>query len=123
MNNWGELALWVFLISIVLGALSPSPAAIGVILLAIIARIVVPRFLPPVRHHPTSGHHKRAPIPQDVRWSVFIRDGYQCVRCGARHDLHVDHIVPHAWGGSDDPANLQTLCRKCNLRKGARYAG
>jgi hypothetical protein len=48
---------------------------------------------------------------------VFERDGWTCQRCGSHHDLTVDHIVPRAGGGSDDPSNLQTLCRSCNSSK------
>jgi len=51
---------------------------------------------------------------------VFARDGYQCLHCGSRNDLTVDHIVPVSRGGSDFLSNLQTLCRPCNSRKGAR---
>ena len=29
----------------------------------------------------------------------------------------VDHIVPRAYGGSDDPANLQAAHKSCNGRK------
>jgi 5-methylcytosine-specific restriction endonuclease McrA len=31
--------------------------------------------------------------------------------------LHVDHIKPRSLGGTNDPDNLQTLCRKCNIGK------
>jgi len=34
-------------------------------------------------------------------------------------DLTADHIVPKARGGSDDPSNVQVLCRRCNTRKHA----
>lgn len=51
---------------------------------------------------------------------VFERDAYRCVACRGWHDLTVDHIMPSSRGGSDDPANLQTLCRRCNSSKGAR---
>ena len=30
---------------------------------------------------------------------------------------HVDHIVPLARGGTNDAANLQTLCASCHSRK------
>ena len=34
--------------------------------------------------------------------------------------LHVDHIVPFSKGGKTTWANCQTLCKRCNLRKGNR---
>jgi 5-methylcytosine-specific restriction protein A len=35
-------------------------------------------------------------------------------------DLTADHIVPKAAGGTNDPSNIQVLCRGCNSRKHAR---
>ena len=32
----------------------------------------------------------------------------------------VDHVVPKACGGTDDPSNLQGSCRKCHSAKTAR---
>jgi hypothetical protein len=51
---------------------------------------------------------------------VFERDDWTCRHCGARRQLTVDHVVARARGGADTLANLQTLCRSCNSRKGAR---
>ena len=31
--------------------------------------------------------------------------------------LTIDHIRPRSRGGTDDPSNLQVLCRKCNSSK------
>lgn len=54
------------------------------------------------------------------RRAIFERDGNICLHCGTRQQLTVDHIWPVSLGGGDDPSNLQTLCRPCNSRKGAR---
>lgn len=48
------------------------------------------------------------------------RDGHKCVKCGSTDDLTIDHIIPLSRGGKDEAINLQTLCFKCNLRKGSR---
>lgn len=62
----------------------------------------------------------RLPIAAEVRQLVYARDGYQCRHCRTSKDLSLDHIHPWSKGGSDEPDNLQTLCRPCNSRKGAR---
>jgi hypothetical protein len=56
-------------------------------------------------------------IPRDVRQRVWQRYGGRCAECGAAHYLEFDHIVPVAKGGSNSDANVQLLCRGCNLRK------
>ncbi len=35
-----------------------------------------------------------------------------------RNELHFDHIVPVSLGGASVAANVELLCRDCNLRKG-----
>jgi 5-methylcytosine-specific restriction endonuclease McrA len=74
--------------------------------------------------------------PRGARWTrtanaVADRDRWRCVRCRRRvyrydgggsfpDSLHVDHVKPVSRGGDWwDPKNLQTLCRDCNIRKGA----
>ena len=31
-----------------------------------------------------------------------------------------DHIVPHAYGGTNDVSNGRTICRRCNQSRGGR---
>lgn len=63
---------------------------------------------------------KRKAISQSLRTAVYERDEYACARCGSRKMLQVDHIHPVELGGTNDPDNLQTLCKSCNSAKGAR---
>jgi ATP-dependent DNA helicase RecQ len=54
---------------------------------------------------------------EEIRRQVLRRDGYQCVQCSAnlREDgAHVHHLLPRASGGSDEPANLVSLCPMCH---------
>ena len=56
-----------------------------------------------------------------LRARILLRDGYTCQSCQRvflEHHLDVDHIIPKADGGTDDPANLRTLCRPCHVKRG-----
>ena len=59
-------------------------------------------------------------IPRALSKAVFERDAYRCVACGGHIDLTCDHIVAESRGGPTTYENLQTMCRSCNSRKGAR---
>lgn len=48
------------------------------------------------------------------------RDGNKCVYCGSDKNLCVDHMIPVIQGGTDDPRNLATACKKCNSGKSGR---
>jgi ribosomal protein L24E len=63
----------------------------------------------------------KAPIPEDLRWKVYQRDGYACKNCGSMVSLTIDHIIPESKGGTTTEENLQTLCKKCNIKKGAKF--
>lgn len=66
-----------------------------------------------------------APEPRDQEWTairrhVLARDVQRCTRCGERRpasELDVHHVIPRALGGTDDPANLTTLCDGCHAAK------
>jgi len=60
-------------------------------------------------------------IPTSVKLEVWARDGGKCVTCGATDELHFDHIVPFAKGGTSLKAeNIQLLCARHNLSKSAK---
>lgn len=74
------------------------------------------------RHLQFDDRASKAIISGRLRKQVFERDGYRCVApgCGSWVDLTCDHIVPESKGGATTLENLQTMCRPCNCRKGAK---
>ncbi len=63
---------------------------------------------------------ERGKVTNKLRFYIYHRDGNRCVKCGSRQNLEVDHIYPISKGGKTTPNNLQTLCHRCNVEKGAR---
>ena len=62
---------------------------------------------------------ERGKVTNKMRFYIYSRDGYRCRRCGRKtKDLEIDHIYPIAKGGKSTMDNLQTLCHRCNVRKG-----
>lgn len=59
-------------------------------------------------------------INQRLRFRIFMRDGFTCQYCGLKApatQLHVDHRLPRAKGGTDEETNLVTACITCNSGK------
>ncbi len=55
------------------------------------------------------------------RLALAIAAGFKCEVCGDRLDaFEADHKRPWSKGGQHAIDNLQTLCKPCNVRKGAR---
>ena len=79
-----------------------------------LARPVVIRLLAYVRI-PRDAHRRKI-----TRRAVFARDGWQCMYCGAKTSLTVDHVIPRSKGGSSTWDNIVTCCAPCNRRKGDR---
>jgi 5-methylcytosine-specific restriction endonuclease McrA len=67
-----------------------------------------------------SDKKKNQQLKPSLRTAVMERDAYRCKHCDDHINLSVDHIYPKSKGGSDDMDNLQTLCRSCNSKKGAK---
>jgi len=69
----------------------------------------------------------RPPILKSIRKAVYQRSSYTCALCGRKgigqthaekiKGFAIDHVLPHAAGGSSELENLQVLCRKCNSSK------
>jgi 5-methylcytosine-specific restriction endonuclease McrA len=57
---------------------------------------------------------------QQVLW-LYEYYGYKCVDCGNVDDLQLDHVKPLARKGMNLPANLQVVCRECNLERWKYY--
>lgn len=85
-------------------------------------------------HRCQTSHDIRRGCPETIAWGgrrvgrtrqvILARDEHTCQGCGAGplrpDELHVDHIIPRAMGGTDTADNLQALCVRCNLAKGNR---
>ena len=63
---------------------------------------------------------RRRTLPSALRRQIVSE---QWAFCDACHDpleagtAEIDHIVPVACGGTDDPQNLHALCPNCHARK------
>jgi len=71
-------------------------------------------------------YRKRHPdrIKARGRTAYHLRDRLlglfnRCMACGTTDDLTIDHVIALGQAGAtNDPSNLQVLCRSCNSTKG-----
>ena len=69
---------------------------------------------------------QRALMTSALREKIKSRDNYTCKKCGISIKdepnllLEIDHIIPLAKKGMTVEENLQTLCWKCNRKKGSK---
>lgn len=54
------------------------------------------------------------------RHAILARDYHECVYCGSKENLCVDHVYPIRQGGTDADDNLAAACKKCNSGKSGR---
>lgn len=61
-----------------------------------------------------------------LRKSILRRDRYLCQPCErigrTTPAREVDHIIPKAKGGTDDPGNCESICPEHHLQKTLREA-
>lgn len=56
-------------------------------------------------------------VSKRLRYEILRRDDYTCRYCKTAEPgcgLTVDHVVPTALGGTDEPSNLVAACSDCN---------
>lgn len=82
------------------------------------------------KHAARAGRKERERGRPFKRADIFERDGWRCHLCGKACDRDakvpdskaatIDHIIPIAHGGLDDPINVATAHFICNSRRGTR---
>ena len=60
-----------------------------------------------------------------ARFQAIVRDGGACVKCGGKHSLEVNHIVPLVGSGYENGCihhldGLETLCHDCHVAETTR---
>lgn len=68
-------------------------------------------------------------IRRPKRLKIYARDEYRCIWCTRRVALAVnssrlatlDHVQPRSLGGSNEPTNLVTSCKRCNDTRGNKH--
>lgn len=61
---------------------------------------------------------ERVPVPSVERRRVLFEAA--CAYCGCPTSTEVDHVLPVAQGGTNDPDNLAPACSCCNREKSAQ---
>lgn len=64
------------------------------------------------KHAAVIAHHQRKKLRKKLKQTVGF-----CIYCGLDADT-LDHLIPKARGGTDDPGNLALACSSCNALKG-----
>jgi 5-methylcytosine-specific restriction endonuclease McrA len=70
------------------------------------------------KHQPTGQW-----IRPEKRLAIYLRDRFTCSYClsdlttAAPRDITLDHVIPRAAGGSNEPKNLITACVHCNCAR------
>jgi 5-methylcytosine-specific restriction endonuclease McrA len=63
-----------------------------------------------MRGTPMRAGRTRWNVPKRWRELVLRKAQWRCEECQTTTDVQVEHIVPVAFGGSNEPCNLTALC-------------
>ena len=68
---------------------------------------------------------RRPTFSTSFRLTLFLKRKGICTACAQKIEAgkawDIDHILPLALGGTNEPDNLQILCRSCHKTKTARF--
>ena len=63
----------------------------------------------------------------EISWSGSIHEYVkerekkdECIYCGKKGNLTLEHILPRCRGGVDSPDNAVFVCKSCNSSKGGK---
>ena len=67
-------------------------------------------------------------IPKSIKTQVLIRANYRCEYCQTSQrisggQMHIEHVLPKAYGGKSTLGNLCLSCAWCNSFKWAKIVG
>ena len=71
---------------------------------------------PPAWQQSTGTARTKTNAWRKLRRVILERDDWTCYLCGHPANT-VDHVIPHAAGGTDDPTNLAACCAPCQKAK------
>ncbi|MCX6800620.1 MAG: HNH endonuclease [Candidatus Diapherotrites archaeon] len=64
---------------------------------------------------------------EEMQWSGTIREYVkehekpnECIYCGVKTNLTLEHILPKCCGGPDSTDNSVWICKSCNSKKGGK---
>lgn len=63
---------------------------------------------------------RRLALEQGVYRCPLCKVGLDWIYSGRPNSVEIDHIIPHAMGGSDVIENTRAICRHCNASLGGR---
>lgn len=70
-----------------------------------------------MRGEPLRANGARTKIKPRWRAMILKHARYRCEQCDSTSDIQVEHIVPVAFGGSNEPCNLTALCGTHNRER------
>lgn len=82
---------------------------------------IIPTFIKYLEDRYTKRIKPNRYISLKTKQFILAKYQHKCAFCSATTNLEIDHIKPITKGGLSEIANLQILCRPCNIKKSNTY--